>query len=173
MSIITVHELKELLKSDSAADTLVLDVRTQAEFQSERIIGVTNIPLDELEQHVDDLKQYRHLYVHCNSGMRSGQACQKLSQLGLTNIINVDGGMQAWKSAGFPIFKKPRIALPINQQVQIAAGSLVLTGVILSYLLGESFIFLSAFVGAGLIFAGLSGTCTLGLLLARMPWNRA
>jgi rhodanese-related sulfurtransferase len=170
---ITVQELRNLLKEDRAADTLVLDVRTAAEFQQERIIGVTNIPLDELEKHVDKLRDYKHIYVHCASGNRSGQACQRLHQIGLDNIVNVDGGMQAWKSAGFPVFRKPGIAMPIGQQVQLAAGSLVVIGVLLALLVDPNFILLSGFVGAGLMFAGVSGTCTLGLLLARMPWNRA
>jgi rhodanese-related sulfurtransferase len=170
---ITVQELRNLLKEDRAADTLVLDVRTAAEFQQERIIGVTNIPLDELEKHVDKLRDYKHIYVHCASGNRSGQACQRLHHIGLDNIVNVDGGMQAWKSAGFPVFSKPGIAMPIGQQVQLAAGSLVVIGVLLALLVDPNFILLSGFVGAGLMFAGVSGTCTLGLLLARMPWNRA
>lgn len=171
MKKINVSELKEFLAHDTADNALVIDVRTPSEYRRERIIGVANMPLDNLEHHVDDLRDYEHVYVHCASGNRSSQACAKLNTLGLDNIINVEGGLSAWKEAGFHTVEDKSAPLPINQQVQIVAGSLVVTGVLLS-LMHPLLILLSAFVGAGLIFAGATGTCTMGLLLARMPWNQ-
>jgi len=172
MQTIDVRDLKDLLSHESAADTLVIDVRTPVEYQREKIVGVVNMPLDDIENYVDDLRDYNHVYVHCASGNRSTQACTKLDTLGLDNIVNVSGGITAWKDAGFHTRENKRAPLPIMQQVQIAAGSLVLVGVILSLLVHPVLIGISAFVGAGLIFAGWSGICTMGLILARMPWNR-
>lgn len=172
MQYVDVADLKNLLSNENAADTLVIDVRTPAEYQREQIVGVVNMPLDNLEDYVDDLRNYRHVYVHCASGNRSAQACQKLDSLGLDNIVNVNGGISAWKAAGFHTRENKNAPLPINQQVQIAAGSLVVTGALAATFIHPYFLGLSAFVGAGLVFAGISGTCTMGLILARMPWNQ-
>jgi len=173
MQTIDVSQLRTVLGQDRAGDAIILDVRTAGEYQSEHIEGTANIPLSEIDNHTENLRHYRHIYVHCASGNRSSQACQKLNTLGLDNIVNVSGGISAWKQAGFPVYKSTRAILPINQQVQVVAGSLILLGVILSLLVHPALIGISAFVGAGLTFAGLSGTCTMGLILARMPWNRA
>lgn len=173
MQHVDVSELKNLLNTGTAADTLVIDVRTPAEYRREQIVGVVNMPLDKIENYVDDLRDYENVYVHCASGNRSAQACQKLDTLGLDNIVNVQGGISAWKDAGFHTKENKSAPLPIMQQVQIVAGSLVVVGVLLSALAHPWFLALSAFVGAGLVFAGVSGTCTMGLILARMPWNRA
>ena len=173
MQNIEVSHLKEVLNQDRAGEAIILDVRTAGEYQSEHIDGTANIPLNEIDRHVNNLRGYKHIYVHCASGNRSSQACQKLNTLGLDNIVNVEGGLSAWKQAGFPVYRSTRAVLPINQQVQVAAGSLILLGVTLGTLINPLFIGISAFVGAGLTFAGLSGTCTMGLILARMPWNRA
>jgi len=172
MQAIQVNQLKQLLSEDNAADAIILDVRTRSEHAGERIVGATNIPLDEIEHHIDDLRHYKHIYIHCNSGNRSVQACQKLDSLGLNNLVNVEGGIQAWKQAGFPIFKNTKAPLPIMQQVQVAAGSFVVGGVALSQLVDPLFLAISGFVGAGLVFSGMTGTCTLGVILSRMPWNR-
>lgn len=172
MQTVDVSRLRNLLQKDTAADTIVIDVRTPAEYRRENIVGVVNMPLDNIDNHVDDLRDYKHVYVHCASGNRSQQACTKLNTLGLSNIINVTGGISAWKDAGFHTIENTSAPLPIMQQVQIAAGSLVVLGVLLSLFVNPYFMLLSAFVGSGLIFAGFSGTCTMGLLLSRAPWNR-
>lgn len=173
MQTIQANQLRELIRQDNLGEAVIIDVRTANEYRNERIDGTANVPLDEIERHVDNLRQYKHVYVHCASGGRSSQACQKLNTLGLDNIVNVQGGINAWKDAGFPVYRSTKYTLPIQQQVQIAAGSLVLLGVILSTLVHPLWLGLSAFVGAGLTFAGVTGTCTMGLILARMPWNRA
>lgn len=172
MQTIRVETLKNLLNEDSAADTLIVDVRTRGEYRAEHILGVSNIPLDELNQHADQLQKYRHIYVHCASGNRSRQACQKLNELGLDNIVNVEGGMNAWKEAGFPYTSDKPGVIPIMRQVQLVTGALVLLGILLALLVHPNFVYLSAFVGVGLIYAGASGNCLMGELLGRMAWNR-
>jgi rhodanese-related sulfurtransferase len=96
---------------------------------------------------------------------------KKLIAAGPLNAINVEGGTAAWEAAGFPVLRGQR-AISLERQVRIAAGSLVLAGVVLSFLVHPWIIGLSAFVVAGLIFAGITDTCGIGLILARMPWNR-
>ena len=173
MQKIQVTQLKDVLNQDRAGEAIILDVRTSGEYQSEHIEGTANIPLSEIDRHIDNLKQYKHIFIHCASGNRSSQACQKLGTLGLDNIVNVEGGLSAWKQAGFPVYRSTRATLPINQQVHVAAGTLILSGMVLGTLINPALYGISAFVGAGLTFAGLTGTCTMGLILARMPWNRA
>ncbi len=173
MQTIQANQLRDLIQQDNLSEAVIIDVRTPAEYQGEHIDGTSNVPLDEIERHVENLRGYKHVYVHCASGNRSTQACQKLDSLGLDNIVNVAGGISAWKDAGFPVYKNTKATLPIPQQVHVAAGSLVLTGVVLGFLVNPLFVLISGFVGAGLTYAGLSGTCMMGLLLARMPWNRA
>ncbi|MEI6221820.1 MAG: rhodanese-like domain-containing protein [bacterium] len=172
MQSITVQELKSVLDQGKREDILVLDVRTPAEHRGERILGVTNIPVQEIGKHLDELKKYKQVYVHCASGNRSGSACVQMAQYGLPNAINVSGGITEWKKEGFPVLSSGKQVIPVMRQVQIIAGSLVLLGVILSLVIHPGFIYLSGFVGAGLLFAGLSGFCTMAVVLEKMPWNR-
>ena len=111
------------------------------------------------------------LYVICRSGSRGRQACEKFLAAGCTNVVNVEGGTQAWAAAGLPVVRGKK-TVSLERQVRIAAGSLDSLGVLLAWLVHPAFNALSAFVGAGLIFAGLTDTCGLALFLARMPWNR-
>jgi rhodanese-related sulfurtransferase len=111
------------------------------------------------------------LYVVCRTGSRGEKACEKFRQAGFTNVVNVDGGTLACEQAGLPVVRGKK-AMSLERQVRIAAGSLVLIGAVLSWFLHPAFIGLSAFVGAGLIFAGITDTCGMGMMLARMPWNR-
>jgi hypothetical protein len=95
-----------------------------------------------------------------------------LLALGFSQIHVIEGGLNAWRAAGLPSHLDRAQPLPLQRQVQIAAGSLVVLGVLLAVAVSPWFVLLSAFVGGGLVFAGLSGTCALGTLLAAMPWNR-
>jgi rhodanese-related sulfurtransferase len=109
---------------------------------------------------------------HCNSGNRTRQAAERLVAVGFEQTYELEGGLVAWKQAGLPVVVDRRAPLPIMRQVQIAAGSLVLLGVILAVLVSPWFMALSAFVGAGLVMAGITGFCGMANLLAHMPWNR-
>jgi rhodanese-related sulfurtransferase len=110
------------------------------------------------------------LYVICRSGSRGQKACEQFQKAGFTNVQNVDGGTLACIDAGLPVVRG-RKAISLERQVRIAAGSLVLAGVLGSFV-HPAAIGLAAFVGAGLIFSGITDTCGMGMLLARMPWNQ-
>jgi rhodanese-related sulfurtransferase len=153
----------------------LIDVRTPAEFREIHVDFARNLPLDSLDPAA--LIQARQgaagspLFVICRSGGRSKQACEKLIAAGCADVVSVEGGTTAWAEAGFPVVRGKK-AVSLERQVRIAAGSLVVLGAALSYF-HPAFVALSAVVGAGLIFAGITDTCGMGMLLARMPWNRA
>lgn len=167
---ITVHEFHDILKDPAKKGrALYLDVRTTSEHAAERIPDVYNLPLKDLESHIEEIKKYEEVYVHCQSGRRSDDAKQLLESYGV-KVINVEGGASEWKSSGKEILKDGR--MPIMQQVHAIAGSLVFVGSLLAFLLSPWFLILTGFVGAGLMFAGFSGHCMMAFVLAKMPWNK-
>lgn len=153
----------------------LLDVRTPVEFRELHIQGARNVPLDRLDPR--QLAQDRNgngqqpLYVVCRSGSRASQAVEKLRAAGLSNVVHVEGGTLALAEAGLPVVRG-RKAVSLERQVRIAAGSLVLLGAVLGWLVHPAFVGLAAFVGAGLVFSGVTDTCGMALILARMPWNQ-
>lgn len=151
---------------------MLLDVRTPMEFAGESIEGSLLIPLHALEAK----ETASHLantscVIICKSGGRARKAAEQLKAAGAESLYVLEGGIDAWKAAGLPV-KQGRKVLSLERQVRIGAGTLVLTGAILGLLVNPAWIFLSALVGAGLIFAGITDFCGMGLLLARMPWNQ-
>ena len=169
---ITAIKLNELIQSGELIE--LIDVRTPVEFREVHVTIARNVPLDQLDAAA--LLSARStagkpLHVICKSGSRGRQACEKLLAAGGTNIVNVEGGTSACVEAGLPVLRGKK-AMSLERQVRIAAGALVLTGAILSQIIHPWWIGLSGFVGAGLIFAGITDTCGMGMLLARMPWNR-
>ncbi|MCA9071804.1 MAG: rhodanese-like domain-containing protein [Planctomycetaceae bacterium] len=168
---ISVQELDRRLKEGNGT---LIDVRTPVEFREVHAEPAKNVPLDRLDPRATMEKHGNSeepLYIICRSGNRSSKACEAFRSAGYSNVINVEGGTQAWEQAGLPV-KRGKKTISLERQVRIAAGSLVLTGAVLGYFVHEYWIGLSAFVGAGLIFAGITDTCGMGLLLARMPWNQ-
>jgi len=154
------------------AATLV-DVREPDEYARERIPGARNLPLSRLEEIEQAVPPGRPVLFHCRSGARTQGNAQRLAaKAGLGQAYVVEGGLQAWKQAGLPVAEDRRQPLELMRQVQITAGSLVLLGVVLGALVSPWFYGLSGFVGAGLVFAGVTGTCGLASLLRLMPWNR-
>ena len=148
----------------------VIDVREAMEYASGHIAGSLNVPLSKLPQ--ADLPQ-GPLVLICQSGNRSRQGLERLLQSGHPQPVrDLAGGLPSWQQAGLPVHKLRNAPLPLMRQVQIAAGSLVLLGLILSNTVAPAWILLSWFVGAGLVFAGVSGFCGMARLLALMPWNR-
>jgi rhodanese-related sulfurtransferase len=162
------------LSSRTAVD--LFDVRTPAEYREVHIDGARLIPLDRLDpQKVMAARTSspdQPLYLVCRSGSRAKRACELLVQRGIANVALVEGGTLGWEQAGLPVVRG-RKAVSLERQVRIAAGSLVLIGAVLGALAHPGFIALSAFVGAGLIFAGITDRCWMALLLGRMPWNQA
>ncbi|QVL52706.1 MAG: rhodanese-like domain-containing protein [Cyanobium sp. M30B3] len=164
---ITAHDLATQLAEQRVK---VIDVREPMEYAAGHIAGSLNVPLSRITQ--ADLPR-GPLVLVCHSGNRSAQALAQLLRHGHPHpLTDLEGGIPAWQQAGLPVRKLKNAPLPLMRQVQIAAGSLVLLGVILSQVAAPGWIWLSGFVGAGLVFAGISGFCGMARLLAAMPWNR-
>ena len=164
---ISAQDLAEQLESKRVT---VIDVREPMEYASGHIAGSLNVPLARLHQ--ADLPQ-GPLVLVCQSGNRSAKGVQTLLRQSHPHpITDLQGGIPSWQQAGLPVRRLANAPLPLMRQVQIAAGSLVLLGLILSHVAGPAWILLSWFVGAGLVFAGVSGFCGMARLLALMPWNR-
>jgi rhodanese-related sulfurtransferase len=150
----------------------LLDVREYAEFAAGHIPGARLLPLGELQERAAELDRSRPVVCVCASGKRSAQAMEKLAVLGFNGIHQLGGGLMAWKQAGFPLEKDKRAPWALERQVRFSAGLLALAGLSLS-LVWPPAIGFSWFVAAGLVFAGVTDWCGMGLLLAKMPWNRA
>lgn len=172
MQTITPQQLNDLVKRGETVE--LIDVRTPAEFEAVHVNFARNVPLDRLnpaQLAADRRGQDRAMYVICRSGSRAKQACEKLLGAGLTGLVNVEGGTMAWEQAGLPVVRGQQ-TISLERQVRIAAGTLVLIGTALGFFVHPYWLGLSAFVGAGLVFAGVTDTCGMGMLLARMPWNQ-
>ncbi len=167
----TVNEINALL--DSGNECQVIDVREFSEFDSERIANAQLMPLSNFEKHVDEIDHSKPVYLMCRSGNRAKQAAEKLSNKGFTDIHVIEGGMAAWSQANLPVIKGNSKTWSLERQVRFAAGLLVLSGVVLSVFVSPYMILISGFVGAGLAFSALTDTCGMGMILARMPWNKA
>lgn len=175
MKTITVNELKTLLSGGPTPD--LIDVRTPAEFEGVHVPGARLLPLDTLDCAAVLAEHHKAhnnapIYILCHSGVRAKKAAEKFAATGFEGCAVVGGGTQAWEEAGFPVERGESAVLPLDRQLQIAIGSIVLAGVLLSYFLNPAWILLSGFAGCGLIFAGLSGICPMRMLIARMPWNQ-
>jgi rhodanese-related sulfurtransferase len=163
----------ELHRSGRKLD--LIDVRTPIEYREVHVNFARNVPLDQLDpealMQTRDAGANEPLYVVCHSGSRGRKACEMLAKAGCSRVVNIEGGTAACIEAGLPVVRGKK-GLSLERQVRIAAGSLVLLGAALGWFVHPLFYGLAAFVGAGLIFAGITDTCGMGMLLARMPWNR-
>ncbi len=170
-AIISVDDLARR-RAQSAVD--VIDVRTPAEFRAIHVVGARNVPLDSLDPRA--VMERRNaptdpLYVICQSGGRGAAACRKFCDAGYANVCNVEGGTQAWVDAGLPV-ERGRKSISLERQVRIAAGLLILIATVLGIFVHPYFLALTVFIGGGLLFAGLTDTCGMAMLLAKMPWNQ-
>lgn len=170
----TIHA-QELAQRIAQADIDLIDVRTPMEFQEVHAAVGRNIPLGRL----DPLEVMRGrngaadqpLYVICRGGTRGEKAQQKFAAAGFENVVNVQGGMDAWVAAGLPVLRGKKM-ISLERQVRIAAGFIVLGGAIAAIATGNVYLAgIPAFVGAGLMFAGITDSCAMGMLIAKMPWN--
>lgn len=163
------QEVRERLDTGRA---VLVDIREPDEFARSHIKGAHSQPLSQWEKAHLTIDPDTDVIFTCRSGMRTAGACDRLAARITGDAFVLDGGLNAWEKAGLPVETDKNAPLEIMRQVQIAAGSLVLIGVLLGFLVAPAWFGLSAFVGAGLSFAGMTGFCGMARLLMLMPWNR-
>lgn len=161
---ITPDEARRLI----AGGARLIDIRSRDEHARARIPGSENRPVDALGR----VGEGPCVIYHCRSGMRTSANAERLAAASDCPAYLLEGGLDAWRAAGLPVAEDRKAPLEIMRQVQITAGSLVVLGVVLGFTVQPAFLGLSAFVGAGLVFAGSTGWCGMAKLLAVMPWNR-
>jgi rhodanese-related sulfurtransferase len=168
---ISAQELGGMNKA--GGEVILLDVRTPAEFGELHIEGARLEPLDRFDQSkLAEEFGGRAIHVICRSGKRARQAIEKLEGAGFEGAVLLEGGMNAWVEAGLPVNRGAK-TMSLERQVRIVAGAMVVLGAVLGWGLKIPALHgISAFVGAGLMFAGLTDSCAMGMLIAKMPWNR-
>jgi len=152
----------------------LLDVRTPGEYASAHVPGAKLLPLNELkiEDYLATHKPGRPIYVVCQAGMRAAKAVEQFKAAGCNDSVLVEGGTEAWINAGLPVHRGAKSPLPLIRQVQIVVGTLAAIGSILALTVNIWFVALPLFLGCGLLFSGVTGTCGMAFMLAKMPWNR-
>jgi len=156
----------------ASPDVLLVDVRTPGEYESAHIAGSINLPLDQVdaqpERVVADVGG--KMVLICQSGERAGQCQIKLAAAGLTDTVVMTGGMNAWTAVAAPVVRG-RARWGLERQVRLVAGGIVLVSVLASIAWPPAR-FIAGFIGAGLVFAALTNTCAMGMMLAKVPYNR-
>ncbi|MCC6468249.1 MAG: rhodanese-like domain-containing protein [Alphaproteobacteria bacterium] len=150
----------------------LVDVREPDEHARERIPGATSMPLSRFDPAALSPVTGKKLVLHCATGTRSAEAARRLQAAGVGEVTQLAGGIAAWKRSGYPLAADPGARLPIMRQVQIVAGGLALSGTVLGFTVHPWFFILSGAVGAGLMLAGITGTCMMANLLMKLPYNR-
>jgi rhodanese-related sulfurtransferase len=154
----------------------LIDVRTPVGFDEVHAVAAVNVPLDRLSAETlaaaGCVECGQPVYLLCRSGQRATQAAEKLPAYGYAHPVVVTGGTLAWIEAGLPVTRGESKVISLERQVRIAAGTLVFIGALLAWFVHPNFVWLPGFVGAGLVFAGVTDFCGMGLLIAKMPWNR-
>lgn len=163
-------------KHPDLSSPVIIDVCTPAEHGKKHVPGAQLIPLGRLRprQLIEngDLPRDEPVYIMCQSGQRSKRAAAVFEQDGFDHAIVVEGGLKAWEKAGLPVENGETGSIGLERQVRIAAGALVLGGILLGATVHPAFYALSAFVGAGLVFAGITDRCGMAFVLEKAPWNR-
>ncbi|QRY50647.1 rhodanese-like domain-containing protein [Mycolicibacterium septicum] len=169
-SIIDAAELNELKKTGSGPR--LIDVRTPGEFETAHIPGAYNVPLDLLQEHRDEIAQHldENVVLICRSGQRASTAGQTLRDAGLPNVSILEGGITAWQDKGFGV-RRGAQRWDLERQVRLVAGSIVLSSV-LGSIAAPKLKWVAAAIGAGLTTAALTNTCAMGMMLAKLPYNR-
>lgn len=175
MKNISVNLFKEIIEKEGSNPSVAfINVCTPVEYAEKHIKGVESMPLDTIEKNIDKLKVKKTIYVHCMSGARAERAIEIMEDHGINSeVINIEGGLMAWVSAGFPTISKRSFKISVMRQVFLISGLLVLLGIILALITRNlNFLYLSGFVGLGLTFSGLTGWCGLHYVISKMPWNK-
>jgi len=167
----TPDQLAAVLSQNPAP--VLLDVRSGAEFRQVHVTGARNLPLDQLNEAAVTAHAAKDapILLICQSGARSEKARVKLAELGFTQAVSIVGGTEACVTAGLPVERGEGV-ISLESQVRIGAGAMVFVATLLGAFVNPLWLVLSAFVGAGLVFAGATNFCGMGLLLAKAPWNR-
>lgn len=153
-------------------EVLLVDVREPAEYAGEHIPGSQLMALSGFDPAKLPQEGSKKLVLQCQSGRRSYRAAQLLIEAGFPEVMQLQGGLTAWKAAGYPTLINKKAPISLMRQVQIVAGSLVFIGTTLGAFVSPGFLILSGFVGCGLVFAGVTDTCMLAQLLAKLPYNQ-
>jgi rhodanese-related sulfurtransferase len=161
--------LNKWLQSDRA---LLIDVREPGEFAAEHIAGAKLMSLSQFDPTLITRDSDKKIVLQCQSGKRSAQAAQKMLDMGFSEVFHLKGGLPTWKAAGYPTEVNRNAPISMFRQIQIVAGSLVFVGTVLGAFVSPWFLILSGFVGAGLMFAGVTNTCAMAMLLAKLPYNQ-
>lgn len=172
ISLITATDLNRRIAA--GASPALVDVRTPVEYRAHHIAGSELAPLDELDcaSLSARIGADKECVLVCKGGTRASKAAERLAAAGMSRVTVLEGGVTAWMEAGLPV-NRGQAAMSLERQVRIAAGLLVVLGVVLGAWVHPAFLALAAFVGCGLVFAGLTDWCGMGLLLAKAPWNKA
>ena len=149
-----------------------IDVREYPEFAAGHIEGSRLVPLGQLEQASRAWSKEESFTLICKSGRRAEQGRRQLAAQGFTSLTVLEGGLDAWRAAGNPLLSLARQPWSMERQVRTTAGSLILLTLALAYFVSMYFLLATALIGAGLVLAGVSDTCMMARLLARLPWNR-
>lgn len=149
-----------------------IDVREYPEYAAEHINGSRLVPLGGLTEASKSWNKAEALMIICKSGMRAEQGRQKLLSQGFTSVTVLPGGIDGWKAAGKPLTAQKNAPWSMERQVRTTAGMLILLTLGLAYFFSTKFLIATGFVGAGLVFAGVSNTCMMASVLSKLPWNR-
>ncbi|PIB92825.1 rhodanese family protein [Caulobacter sp. FWC2] len=155
-----------------AGRAVLVDIREPDEFARRHVKGARSHPLGDLNAAPPALSDGIEVVFTCRSGMRTGAHDDRLAALVEGQAYVLEGGVDGWAAAGLPVVEDRKAPLEIMRQVQISAGVLILSGVGLGFAVHPAFFGVSAFVGAGLMFAGVTGHCGMASVLQIMPWNR-
>lgn len=173
MKTITPEEIAKLREAGRPVD--LVDVRSPVEFREVHAERARSVPLDALDPRAVMASRGDAaggpVYLICRSGARSRKAAELFREAGFDDVASVEGGTAAWERAGLPVVRGEKV-VSLERQVRIAAGSLVAIGTALGAFVHPAFLAVPGFVGAGLVFAGVTDTCGMAMVLARMPWNR-
>lgn len=165
-------EAKTLKNLIDRQEACLIDVREPGEYASDRIPGAKLLPLTTFDPSVVNCHPDKTLVLYCQSGRRSTLVAQKLFDAGFSQVAHLKGGLPTWKNAGYATEKDQNAPISLFRQVQIVAGALVVLGTLLGAFISPWFLILSGFVGSGLVFAGITNTCALAMLLAKLPYNQ-